>query len=210
MVNKRNYSFNENRDLDKKTINNFNYILTKENKKENKKDEILSKEEIKTLLQAMTYTVIGSEDSKPITVYPKGFKQSYLGYYQPQIINSSINYKEKDNSLIQESLDFFKNDSEYKEVDLIHIDKEAFISLNFKNFYFLIFPKLIPINDPINKHILNVMFIIYIYEINSKTENQITITVDENYSIINIINILSLAKLKQLLLNMIKLYKIEK
>ena len=54
------------------------------------------------------------------------------------------------------------------------------------------------------------MFVIYIYEINSKTENQITITVDENYSIINIINILSLAKLKLLLLNMIKLYKIEK
>lgn len=41
----------------------------------------------------------------------------------------------------------------------------------------------------------------------SFNENQITITVDENYSIINI---LSLAKLKQLLLNMIKLYKIEK
>ena len=33
MVNKRNYSFNENRDLDKKTINNFNYSLRKENKK---------------------------------------------------------------------------------------------------------------------------------------------------------------------------------
>ena len=86
MVNKRNYSFNENRDLDKKTINNFNYIL----KKENKKDEILSKEEIKTLLQAITD---GSENSKPITIYPKGFKQSYLGYYQPQLINSSINYR---------------------------------------------------------------------------------------------------------------------
>lgn len=138
MVNKRNYSFNENRDLDKKTINNFNYSLRKENKKE----ESLNKDDVKALLQAISYD---SDNSKPITIYPKGFKQSYLGYYQPQLINSSINYKEKDNSLIQESLDFFKNDSEYKEVNLVHINNEDFISLNFKNFYFLIFPKLIPI-----------------------------------------------------------------